>query len=170
MKNQELYHLTYAWSPVSEFVKKTGWLDIRMKESTSPHIRCHWLDDKSEEELPNLLSTILKSSNVTLMLVNTKNDYEIDAKFLNPNEKWHFPVAVVTQAVGQTLKHVLEEHERDVEARLVIPEIKHEHQQEHQQEPQGFPLAIREIQVLCIFDLKLYLQGLCRFSPILYHE
>ena len=108
---------------------------------------------------------IYESSNVTLLLVNTKNDHEIDAKFLDPNEKWHFPVAVVTQAVGQTLKYVLEKYERNVEARLEISnqthEIKHEHQQEHQQEPQGFILIIREIQVLCAFNncSKNYLTG-----------
>ena len=148
VKDQVLFHYTYAWSPVSEFARKTDWLDIRMKESTYPHIRCHWLDDNSEKELPNLMSTILESSNVTLLLVNTKNDHEIDAKFLDPNEKWRFPVAVVTRAVGQTLKYVLEKHGRNVQAKLEIsnqiPEIKHEHQQEHQQ---GFPLAIREMQV-----------------------
>ena len=146
MKGEVLRNLTYAWSSVTEAPHKIGWIDIRKIESTSPHIRCYWLDDQKEEEIPTLMSNVLDSpSTAALLLVNTKNHFEIETKFISPNEKCGFPVAVVTHEVGQTLSNVLEKHGRDVQAKLGIvsvtkniqaTEIK-EVQEEPLQEPQG---------------------------------
>ena len=141
-----LFNLTYAWSSVTEAPHKIDWIDIRKKESTSPHIRCYWLEHQKEEEIPTLMANILESSSTAaLLLVNTKNDFEIETKFISPNEKCGFPVAVVTHEVGQTLNDVLEKHGRDVQAKLEIvsvtknvqaTEIK-QLQEQQLQEPQG---------------------------------
>ena len=146
MKGEVLFNLTYAWSSVTEAAQKIGWRDLRRDESTFPHIRCYWLDDQKEEEIPTLMTNILDSpSTAALLLVNTKNHFEIETKFISPNEKCGFPVAVVKHEVGQILNSVLEKHGRDVQAKLEIvsvmkgiqaTEIK-EIQEEPLQEPQG---------------------------------
>lgn len=146
MKGEVLFNLTYAWSSVTEAPRKIVWKDLRRDESTFPHIRCYWLDDQKEEEIPTLMANILDSpSTKALLLVNTKNHFEIETKFISPNERCGFPVAVVTHEVGQTLNNVLEKHGRDVQAKLETvsvtkniqaTEIK-QIQEEPLQEPQG---------------------------------
>ena len=117
------YSFDFTWSPVTEVPQMIDWVDIRKDESTSPHIRCYWLDDEKEEEVPTLMAIVLESSTVALLLVNTKDSFEIESKFLPPNEKCVFPVAVVTHKIGQTLKGVLDRYENEVQARLEIESV-----------------------------------------------
>ena len=89
-------------------------------ESTSSHIRCYWLRERKEDELAILMASIIDSaSTAALILVNTKDDFDVDAKFLPPNERCGFPVAVVQHTAGQTLRDILMKH-NNVQARIVI--------------------------------------------------
>ena len=138
---------TYAWSPVTEIPQNIDWIDFREDESTSPHIRCYWLSEGKEDELSALMASIIDNAfTVALILVNTKDDFSVDAKFLPPKEKCGFPVAVVQHTVGQTLREICTKHTREVQARMettsvttnipaveILP-IKDEQQP---QEPQG---------------------------------
>ena len=152
------YNFTYAWSPVTERPQAFDWIDIRKDESTSLHIRCYWLSDEREEELSTLMATTIDSaSTVALILVNTKNDFEVDAKFLSPNEKCGFPVAVVTHSVGQILREVFKNYDREVEAKMEITsvttniratEIKPA-KPEQPQEPQGL-LLMTQATLCCV--------------------
>ena len=100
------------------------WIDIRKDESTFPHIRCYWLNDENEEELSILMASILEcTSTAALILINTKDDFDIDAKFLPPNQKCGFPVAVVQHTVGKTLSDIFVKHSRDVQARMEITSV-----------------------------------------------
>jgi len=122
------------------------WIDIRKDESTSPHIRCYWLSDEKQDELSTLMaSTIDSPSTAALILVNTKEDFDVDAKFLPPDEKCGFPVAVVQHTVGKTLSDIFVKYSRDVQARMEITSVTTNIQaveiqpskDEQPQEPQG---------------------------------
>ena len=116
----------------------TDWLSVRKEESTSPHIRCYWLDDGKEEELPAFMSIFNSKSNV-LLLVNNKDNFKIDAKFLCTIKAYDFPVAVVTRSVGQILEDLLQKHKREVQGRLEMSTVTTNFQDETKQEPpQGF--------------------------------
>jgi len=152
------YNFTYAWSPVTECPQKFDWIDIRKDESTSLHIRCYWLSDEREEELSTLMATTIDcASTVALILVNTKNDFEVDAKFLSPNEKCGFPVAVVTHSVGQILREVFKNYDREVQAKMEITSVTTNIQAteikpakpEQPQEPQGL-LLITQATLYCV--------------------
>ena len=123
MKDVLSSNFDFTWSPVTEVPQMIDWVDIRKYESTSPHIRCYWLDDEKEEEVPALMANVLESSTAALLLVNTKDSFEIDSKFLPPNQKCAFPVAVVTHLVGQTLKDILDRYGSEVQARLEIESV-----------------------------------------------
>lgn len=152
------YNFNYAWSPVTERPQTFDWIDIRKDESTSLHIRCYWLSDEREEELSTLMATTIDSaSTVALILVNTKNDFEVDAKFLSPNEKCVFPVAVVTHSVGQTLRGVFKNYDREVQAKMEITSVTTNIQAteikpakpEQPQEPQGL-LLMTQATIYCV--------------------
>ena len=129
---------TYPLSRVTGTLKVTDWLSVRKEESTSPHIRCYWLDDGKEEDLPTFMSEFDSNSNV-LLLVNNKDNFKIDAKFLCTIEEYHFPVAVVTRSVGQILEDLLQKHKREVQGRLEMSTVTANFQDETKQEPpQGF--------------------------------
>jgi len=123
VKDVLFYNFDFTWSPVTEVPQMIDWVEIRKNESTSPHIRCYWLDDEKEEEVPALMADVLESSTAALLLVNTKNNFEIESKFLPPNQKCVFPVAVVTNLVGQTLKVVIDRYGSKVQARLEIESV-----------------------------------------------
>ena len=117
----------------------TDWLSVRKTESTYPHIRCYWLDDGKENELPTFMSILDRASTVALILVNNKDNFKIDAKFLCTIEAYEFPVAVVICSVGQALEDILRKHEREVQARLEMSTVTTNFQDETKQEqPQGF--------------------------------
>ena len=140
------YNFAYAWSPVTQRPQKIDWIDIREDESTSPHIRCYWLCEGKEDELSTLMASIIESASTrALILVNTKDDFEVDAKFLHPNEKCGFPVAVIKQTIGQTLRKLFKNYSREVEAKMLITSVTTNIQAveiipnkaEQPQEPQG---------------------------------
>ena len=112
---------------------------MRKEESTSRHIRCYWLDDGKEEDLPTFMSDEFDSTSVVvLLLVNNKDNFKIDAKFLCTIEEYEFPVAVVTRSVGQILEDLLQKHEREVQGRLEMSTVTTNFQDETKQEqPQG---------------------------------
>ena len=140
-------NFAYAWSPVTEIPQNIDWIDFREDASVSPHIRCYWLSEGNEDELSTLMASISdNASTAALILVNTKNDFDIDAQFLPPNEKCGFPVAVVQHTVGQTLREIFTKHTREVQARIDtvsitanIPavEIQPAKDEQQPQEPQG---------------------------------
>lgn len=70
-----------------------------------------------------MASSIDCKTTVVLILVNTKDDFEVDDKFLHPNENCGFPVAVITHSVGQKLKEIFKRYDRDVEARMEITSV-----------------------------------------------
>ena len=116
----------------------TDWLSVRKEEATSPHIRCYWLDDGKEEDLPTFMSAFDSTSNV-LLLVNNKDNFKIDSKFLCTIKAYDFPVAVVTRSVGQILEDLLQKHKREVQGRLEMSTVTTNFQEETKQEPpQGF--------------------------------
>lgn len=123
VKDVLFYNFDFTWSSVTEVPQVIDWVEIRKDKSTSPHIRCYWLDDEKEEEVPALMADVLESSTAALLLVNTKNNFEIESKFLPPNQKCVFPVAVVTNSVGQTLKDVIDRYGNKVQARLEIESV-----------------------------------------------
>ena len=123
VKDGQSYNFDFTWSPVTEVPQVIDWVEIRKNESTFPHIRCYWLDDEKEEEVPAFMADVLESSAAALLLVNTKNSFEIESKFLPPNQKCVFPVAVVTNLVGQTLKDVIDRYGNKVQARLEIESV-----------------------------------------------
>lgn len=126
-------------SHVTGTLKMTEWLSVRKTESTYPHILCYWLDDGKEGELPTFMSILDRASTVALILVNNKDNFKIDAKFLCTIEAYEFPVAVVTCSVGQALEDILRKHEREVQARLEMSTVTTNFQDETKQEqPQGF--------------------------------
>jgi len=117
------YNFTYAWSPVTERPQEFDWIDIRKDESKSPHIRCYWLRDGKEEELLTLMGSIIDCGfTAALILVNTKDDFDIDAKFLSPNQECVFPVAVMKNTDGQILREILMKY-NEVEARMKITSV-----------------------------------------------
>ena len=129
---------TYPLSRVTGTLKMTDWLSVRKEESTSPHIRCYWLDDGKEEDLPTFMSAFDSTSNV-LLLVNNKDNFKIDSKFLCTIKAYDFPVAVVTRSVGQILEDLLQKHKREVQGRLEMSTVTTNFQDETKQEPpQGF--------------------------------
>jgi len=100
------------------------WIDIRKDESNFPHIRCYWLSDENVGELSILLASIQEcTSAAALILVNTKDDFLVDAKFLPLNEKCEYPVAVVHHTVGKTLSDIFVKHGREVQARMEITSV-----------------------------------------------
>lgn len=118
------YSFTYAWSPVTECPQMIDWISIRKDESASPHIRCYWLRDEKQDELSTLMASIIDSpSTAALIIVNTKEDFDVDAKFLPPDEKCGFPVAVVQHTVGKTLSDIFVKHSRDMQARMEITSV-----------------------------------------------
>lgn len=123
---------TYPLSRVTGTLKMTDWLSVRKEESTSPHIRCYWLDDGKEEVLPTFMSEFDSAIIVVLLLVNNKDNFKIDAKFLCTIEEYEFPVVVVTRSVGQILEDLLQKHEREVQGRLEMSTVT------KQEPPQGF--------------------------------
>lgn len=123
VKDGQSYNFDFTWSPVTEVPQVIDWVEIRKNESTFPHIRCYWLDDEKEEEVPAFMADVLESSAKALLLVNTKNNFEIESKFLPPNQKCVFPVAVVTNFVGKTLKDVIDRYGNKVHARLEIESV-----------------------------------------------
>jgi len=70
-----------------------------------------------------MASTIDSPSTAALILVNTKEDFDVDAKFLPPDEKCGFPVAVVQHTVGKKLSDIFVKHSRDVQARMEITSV-----------------------------------------------
>lgn len=130
---------TYPLSRVTGTLKMTDWLSVRKEESTSRHIRCYWLDDGKEEDLPTFMSDEFDSTSVVvLLLVNNKDNFKIDAKFLCIIEEYEFPVAVVTRSVGQILEDLLQKHKREVQGRLEMSTVTTNFQDETKQEqPQG---------------------------------
>ena len=140
------YNFTYAWLPVTEHPQMIDWIDIRKDESTFPHILCYWLSDENVGELSILMASIQECpSAAALILANTKDDFLVDAKFLPPNEKCEYPVAVVQRTVGKTLSDIFVKHGREVEARMEItsvtkniPAVEIQPSKDEQiQEPQG---------------------------------
>ena len=127
MKDTFHSSFTYAWSPWSpatEIPQNIDWIDIRKDESTFPHIRCYWLSDEKEEQLTTVMACISDSaSTVALILVNTTDGFEVDAKFLHPDEKCGFPVAVVTNTVGKALSDIFMKHNREVQARMKFTSV-----------------------------------------------
>ena len=124
MKDTFHSSFTYAWSPVTEIPHNIDWIDIREDETTSIHIRCYWLTKGKEDKLSTLMTSIFdNASTAALILVNTKDDFDVDAKFLPPNEKCGFPVAVVQHTVGQTLREIFTKHTREVQARIETTSI-----------------------------------------------
>ena len=121
MKGEFNSSFTYAWSPVTKCPQKIDWIDIRADKSTSLHIRCYWLSEGKEDELELAIlmaSTTDSAFTAALILVNTKENFDIDAKFLPPNEECGFPVAVVQHTVGQTLRDIIMKHNGEVQARM----------------------------------------------------
>ena len=113
------YTFSYAWSPVAEHPPKIDWTDIREKESASPHIRCYWLSDGKEEEFSAFMAnTVNFASTVALILVNTKNDFEVDDKFLPPNQRYGLPIAIVVQSIGKRLRGIFMKHNRELQATM----------------------------------------------------
>ena len=130
---------TYPLSRVTGTLKMTDWLSVRKEESTSPHIRCYWLDDGKEEDLPTFMSIFDRNLIVVLLVVNNKDNFKIDAKFLWTIKAYDFPVAVVTRSVGRILEDLLRKHEREVQGRLEMSTVTTNFQDETKQEPpQGF--------------------------------
>ena len=122
----------YAWSPVTERPRMIEWMDFRKNECTSPHIRLYSLSDDKEEEFSALMDATVDSPyTAALILVNTKDNFEVDAKFLPPNKRCGFPVAVVQHSIGPRLRGMFLKHRRELEARMKI-------------KPQGF-LSIRQL-------------------------
>ena len=118
------FKFTYAWSPVAEIPQNIDWIDIRKDESTFPHIRCYWLNDEKAEDLPVFMaSTIDSASTEALIFVNTKDDFDVDAKFLPPNEECGFPVAVVTYTDGEMLSEIFTKHNRELQARMEFTSV-----------------------------------------------
>ena len=137
VKDELCYKFDFTWAPVTEVPQMIDWVDIRKDESTSPHIRCYWLDNEKEEEVPALMANVLESATAALLLVNSKNSFEIESKFLPPNEKYVFPVAVVTNLVGQPLKDVLDKYGSEVQARLEIESVTTDIQVTEIKQPKG---------------------------------
>ena len=188
MKGEDTSHssFTYALLPATEIPQNIDWIDFREDESVSPHIRCYWLCEGKEDELSTLMASIIDNAfTVALILVNTKNDFDIDAKFLPPNEKCVFPVAVVQHTAGQTLREILAKHKyRKVQARIEttsiatdIPAVEIQPTKDEQppQEPQGLISMIYKTPYCTLTDplptsgiqrLLQYLPGMKPSKPV----
>ena len=110
------------WLPVAQTPCPLNWTPLTKHEVTYSHIRCHWLQEGENVHIPlNYLLASLDScaSTMALLIINTKNSYNIEASLPPESEMSNFPILIVTSETGKALGSLLDAGE--VEAKIELP-------------------------------------------------
>ena len=102
----------------------TDWVAISDRAVEQFHIRCYQLTGKEREnDIQLLVAKLDNTATAALIIINNKDDYQIDSRFLPENEKWEFPILVVTSESGKILMETLSKHARNVTAQAAMSSI-----------------------------------------------
>ena len=113
-------HYTYKWSRVTDQPQRMDTPNLLLTERTDyqdEHIRLHELSRHTDLQL---LMTILDDSPAAgLLLINSKNSYDIDGRFF-PNEEavWPVPLMVVPADTGKKIRSIVKESRSGVIVRV----------------------------------------------------
>jgi len=117
-----LHSFEFTWAPVAQTTGSLNWTPLTKHEVTYKHIRCHQLQEAESTSLPlKFLLANLDScaSTIALLIINTKNSYDIEASLLPESETSPFPILIVTSETGKALSDLLDAGE--VEAKIELP-------------------------------------------------
>ena len=118
-------YLTYAWSPTTIRPQPiSDWVAVSNCAVQQLHIRCYQLTGgESVNDIQLLVAKLDSTSAVALILINNKDDYQIDSRFLPENEKWEFPILVVKPGSGGNFTEMIQSHGRKVTAKVEVSSI-----------------------------------------------
>ena len=109
----------YVWAPVAQTTCHINWTPLTKNEVTCQHIHCHQLQEAMNVHLS--LNDLLIScpSMVALLIINTKNNYNIEDSLPRESEMSPFPILIVTSETGKALSDLLDAG--GVEAKTELP-------------------------------------------------
>ena len=111
---------TYQWCRVTDSAQKMDWITITEQDDCpEEHIHLHQLTRSTDLQL--LMATLDDSSAAALLLINTKNSYEIDGRYFPPGEiVWPVPVMVVTADTGKRVRSFVNDCQSGGEAEALV--------------------------------------------------
>ena len=112
------YHC--VWPPFCETRPDIQWACLTTHEVTYPHVRLYTLT--GEDSITMFASFLEQLSSIpatmAIVLVNTEESYDLDAKFSIGNHDSPVPVVVVKKKTGDALMNLVEKYARDLEASI----------------------------------------------------
>jgi len=121
LDNQDLpfASFTYALTPLTNKLTPVDWkLLVTNENLESQNIRCHELQDG--DNLPELIAGFQKAHAVSIVLINTSDDYILHHSFLSEMQECHFPVVVLSKCDGMELLKKVEQYKENVFAKISI--------------------------------------------------
>ena len=85
------------------------------------NIRCHRL--KAGEKLQELVAGFQKANAIAIVLINTSDNFSLDPSILAETEKSSFPILVLTKSDGNALLSIVEQHKKNMLARITLESI-----------------------------------------------
>ena len=77
-----------------------------------------------------MVAELDSKATAALILINNKDDYQIESRFLPENEKWEFPIIVIKPGPGKNLMEIIAKHGRNVTAKVEVSSIQILHARE----------------------------------------
>ena len=116
MKNP--YHC--VWPPFCESRPDIDWASLTTYEVTYPHVRLYELS--GEDSLMMFVSFLEQLTSIpttrAIVLINTEESYDLDAKFSTSHSDTPVPVVVVKRKTGEALLKQAERYAWNVEASI----------------------------------------------------
>lgn len=110
-------YLPYAWLPVSKKPESFEEIMICDHQVKYSHVRVYEAKPGTDLAEVVALESLMDDDYVKMLLViNHKNAYTIPNL---PNEKWAWPVAIITADSGIRLKHILHQHPEGTKMNLM---------------------------------------------------
>ena len=85
------------------------------------NIRCHKL--QSGDKLQELITGFQETNAKAVVLINTSDDYFLHPSIWAGTKKSSFPVLVLTKSDGMKLLNIVEQHERNMLAKISVESI-----------------------------------------------
>ena len=112
------YHC--VWPSFCESRPDIQWACLTTHEVTYPHVRLYTLS--GEDSITMFVSFLEQLSSVpatmAIVLINTEESYDLDAKFSTGYRDVPVPVVIVKKKTGDALMKLVERYSRDLEASI----------------------------------------------------